>query len=400
MMEQEKNRNTSRLRFPAEWKRQWGVQLTWPHEDTDWEPYLKEITATYIEMAKAITRYEMLLVVAPDIESVRQQLSDAAVDIQKVVFHPCPTDDTWARDHGFITLKRKEERDERREKREERREATFEEEEGVRLLDFQFNGWGDKFEAKKDNAINHRLFPTLSSLLTSHTSLPRYEDHLDFVLEGGSIESDGRGTLFTTSGCLLAPHRNQPLKKAEIEGELKRRLHVERVIWIDYGHIEGDDTDGHIDTLVRIAPNDTLLYIGCDDPSDPHYEDLKKMEHQLMTFRTQEGKSYRLLKLPMPDPIYEIRGERREERGEIKGNEERGKRREERGERLPATYANFLVINGAVLVPTYGQPDKDEEAIRLIQEAFPDRQMIPIDSRVIIRQHGSIHCCTMQFPEG
>jgi len=398
-MEQEKNRNTSRLRFPAEWERQWGVQLTWPHEDTDWEPYLKEITATYIEMAKAITRYEMLLVVAPDIESVRQQLSDAAVDIQKVVFHPCPTDDTWARDHGFITLKRKEEREERREEREERREATFEEG-GVRLLDFQFNGWGDKFEAKKDNAINHRLFPTLSSLLTSHSSLPRYEDHLDFVLEGGSIESDGRGTLFTTSGCLLAPHRNQPLKKAEIERELKSRLHVERVIWIDYGHIEGDDTDGHIDTLVRIAPNDTLLYIGCDDPSDPHYEDLKKMEHQLMTFRTQEGKSYRLLKLPMPDPIYDIRGERREERGEIKGNEERGKRREERGERLPATYANFLVINGAVLVPTYGQPDKDEEAIRLIQEAFPDRQMIPIDSRVIIRQHGSIHCCTMQFPKG
>jgi len=391
-MEQEKNRNTSRLRFPAEWERQWGVQLTWPHEDTDWEPYLKEITATYIEMAKAITRYEMLLVVAPDIESVRQQLSDAAVDIQKVVFHPCPTDDTWARDHGFITLKRKEER-------EERREATFEEG-GVRLLDFQFNGWGDKFEAKKDNAINHRLFPTLSSLLTSHSSLPRYEDHLDFVLEGGSIESDGRGTLFTTSGCLLAPHRNQPLKKAEIERELKSRLHVERVIWIDYGHIEGDDTDGHIDTLVRIAPNDTLLYISCDDPSDPHYEDLKMMEHQLMTFRTQEGKSYRLLKLPMPDPIYEIRGERREERGKIEGNEERGKRREERGERLPATYANFLVINGAVLVPTYGQPDKDEEAIRLIQEAFPDRQMIPIDSRVIIRQHGTIHCCTMQFPKG
>ena len=400
IMEQEKNRNTSRLRFPAEWERQWGVQLTWPHEDTDWEPYLKEITATYIEMAKAITRYEMLLVVAPDIESVRQQLSDAAVDIQKVVFHPCPTDDTWARDHGFITLKRKEERDERREKRGERREATFEEGGGVRVLDFQFNGWGDKFEAKKDNAINHRLFPTISSLLTSHSSLPRYEDHLDFVLEGGSIESDGRGTLFTTSGCLLAPHRNQPLTKAEIERELKSRLHVERVIWIDYGHIEGDDTDGHIDTLVRIAPNDTLLYIGCDDPSDPHYEDLKKMEHQLMTFRTQEGKSYRLLKLPMPDPIYEIRGERREERGEIKGNEERGKRREERGERLPATYANFLVINGAVLVPTYGQPDKDEKAIRLIQEAFPDRQMIPIDSRVIIRQHGSIHCCTMQFPEG
>ena len=359
------------LVLPAEWEPQWGVQLTWPHEDSDWKGYLKEITATYIEMARAITRYEMLLVVAPDVELVRQQLSEAEIDLQKVVFHQCPTNDTWARDHGFITC------------------GVWSvecgvrsEECGVRLLDFQFNGWGKKFEAEKDNAINKSLYPTLSSLLTPHSSLHEYESHLDFVLEGGSIESDGKGTIFTTTDCLLAPNRNQPLTQQEIEEELKRRLHAERVLWIDYGHLEGDDTDGHIDTLVRIAPDDTLLYIGCDDQTDPHYEDLKKMEQQLTTFRTKEEKSYRLLKLPMPDPIYE--------RGEMK---------DERGERLPATYANFLIINGAVLVPIYQQPEKDKEAIRIIQEAFPDREMIPIDSRVIIRQHGSIHCCTMQFPK-
>ena len=366
------------LVLPAEWEPQWGVQLTWPHEDSDWKPYLKEITATYIEMARAITRYEMLLVVAPDVELVRQQLSEAKIDLQKVVFHQCPTNDTWARDHGFITC------------------GVWNVECGVRsvecgmrnvecgmkLLDFQFNGWGKKFEAEKDNAINKSLYPTLSSLLTPHSSLHEYESHLDFVLEGGSIESDGKGTIFTTTDCLLAPNRNQPLTQQEIEEELKHRLHAERVLWIDYGHLEGDDTDGHIDTLVRIAPDDTLLYIGCDDQTDPHYEDLKKMEQQLTSFRTIEDKSYRLLKLPMPDPIYE--------RGEMK---------DERGERLPATYANFLVINGAVLVPIYQQPEKDKEAIRIIQEAFPDREMIPIDSRTIIRQHGSIHCCTMQFPK-
>ena len=363
------------LVLPAEWEPQWGVQLTWPHEDSDWKPYLKEITATYIEMARAITRFEMLLVVAPDVELVRRQLADAEIDLQKVVFHQCPTNDTWARDHGFISC------GERSEERGERREEC-----GMRLLDFQFNGWGKKFEAEKDNAINKSLYPKLS---TVNYQLSTYENHLDFVLEGGSIESDGKGTIFTTTDCLLAPNRNQPLTQQEIEEELKRRLHAERVLWIDYGHLEGDDTDGHIDTLVRIAPDDTLLYIGCDDPTDPHYEDLKKMEQQLTTFRTKEDKSYRLFKLPMPNPIYEG-GERREERGEMK---------EERGERLPATYANFLVINGAVLVPIYQQPEKDKEAIRIIQEAFPDREMIPIDSRTIIRQHGSIHCCTMQFPK-
>jgi len=194
------------------------------------------------------------------------------------------------------------------------------------------------------------------------------------VLEGGSIESDGQGTIFTTSCCLLAPHRNQPLTKDQIEERLKEYLCAERVLWIDHGQLTGDDTDGHIDTLVRIAPNDTLLYIGCDDPQDEQYEELHLMEEQLRTFRTTDGKPYRLLQLPMPRAIFD------------------------ECQRLPATYANFLVINGAVLCPTYNQPDLDAEALRIIGEAFPDREIVGIDCRSLIKQHGSLHCCTMQFP--
>jgi agmatine/peptidylarginine deiminase len=174
----------------------------------------------------------------------------------------------------------------------------------------------------------------------------------------------------------MAPHRNQPMTQAEIEARLKHDLCAERVLWIDYGNLTGDDTDGHIDTLVRIAPNYTLLYIGCDDEADEQYADLKKMEDQLKSFRTLSGEPYKLVKLPMPRAIYD-----------------------EDGLRLPATYANFLVINDAVLVPTYDQPDLDAEAMRLIGAAFPERDVVGIDCRSIIKQHGSLHCCTMQYPK-
>ena len=321
----EKKNGTRKWRLPAEWERQSMVQLTWPHAKTDWAYMLSEITKTYEEMAAAIRKYEDLLVVGE------------------------PNNDTWARDHGFITL--------------------VDDEGGARLLDFCFNGWGEKFEADLDNAINRRIYD-------EGKVKGEYVDCLDFVLEGGSIESDGEGTIFTTSGCLLAPHRNQPMTQAEIEARLKQDLCAERVLWIDYGNLTGDDTDGHIDTLVRIAPNYTLLYIGCDDETDEQYADLKKMEDQLKTFRTLSGEPYKLVKLPMPRAIFD-----------------------EDGLRLPATYANFLVINGAVLVPTYNHPDLDAEAMRLIGEAFPGRDVVGIDCRSIIKQHGSLHCCTMQYPE-
>ena len=323
-------------RLPAEWEPQEGVQLTWPHAGTDWAPILNDITVVYHSMAREIARRERLIVVAPE---------DAARDCVKII---CPTNDTWARDHGFISL--------------------VDDNGHRRLLDYKFNGWGEKFEASLDNSINRRLY-NLGEIAGV------YSDNLDFVLEGGSIESDGRGTIFTTSQCLLAPHRNQPMTKAEIEERLKRDLCAERVLWIDYGNLIGDDTDGHIDTIVRVCPDDTLLYMGCDNPEDEQYEDLRKMEAQLQSFRTLEGKPYRLMKLPMPHPIYD---------GE---------------DRLPATYANFLIINDAVLCPTYNQPDIDSEALRIIAKAFPDREIIGIDCCPVIRQHGSLHCCTMQFPK-
>ena len=314
---------TRKWRLPAEWEPQWGVQLTWPHARTDWAPMLDEITATYEEMAREIRKREELLIVGE------------------------PSNDTWARDHGFITL--------------------VDDEGHTRLLDFKFNGWGEKFAAELDNAINRRIYD-------EGKVKGEYVDCLDFVLEGGSIESDGKGTIFTTTGCLLAPHRNQPMTKAQIEERLKQELHAERILWIDHGNLVGDDTDGHIDTLVRICPDDTLLYMGAGEPYDEQYEELRQMEEQLKTFRTLDGKPYRLMRLPMPRAIiFE-------------------------GERLPATYANFLVINGAVLVPTYDQPDLDAEAMRVIGEAFPGREIVGIDCRSIIKQHGSLHCCTMQYP--
>lgn len=302
----------------AEWEPQSAVQLTWPHKDTDWAPILPEITAVYEEIKREIESRETVIVVD---------------DI--------PHNDTWARDHGFITV---------------------EENGQLILLDFKFNGWGEKFAAELDNDINRQLYE--QQLVKGI-----YEPHLDFVLEGGSIESDGKGTIFTTTCCLMAPHRNQPLTQQKIDQQLKEWLGAERIVWINHGSLIGDDTDGHIDTLVRIAPNDTLLYIGADD----EHPDLLLMEQELQQLRTIDGHPYRLLRLPMPRPIYDD------------------------GERLPATYANYLVINGAVLVPTYNQPDLDQEAISTIGKAFPDREIIGIDCRAVIRQHGSLHCCTMQY---
>ena len=344
--------NTKR-RMPAEWEHQSMVQLTWPHKDTDWAPILPEITAVYEKMAREISKREKLLIVAPQDVCGSKLFTLAFSDPAHASLFT--SNDTWARDHGFITVEKRNERNERNEKCELRNEEML-------LLDFCFNGWGEKFPAELDNQINRHLYE--QGLVKGI-----YEDHLDFVLEGGSIESDGKGTIFTTTCCLMAPHRNQPLTQQEIEQRLKQYLGAERIVWINHGNLIGDDTDGHIDTLVRVCPNDTLLYIG----SDEEHPDLLLMEEELKTFRTLEGKPYRLLKLPLPHPIYD------------------------EAQRLPATYANYLVINGAVLVPTYNQPDLDQEAMRIIQQAFPDREIVGIDCRAVIKQHGSLHCCTMQY---
>lgn len=335
-----------RYRLPAEWEPQSMVMLTWPHQETDWNQYLEDITRTYVEMADAITQRERLLVVTPHPVEVGAILGRhlTASQMAQVTISYCKTNDTWARDHGPISL-------------------VGEDSDGKKkllCLDFRFNGWGDKFPADLDNKITRNVFAELFSDEILNGDIGSGND--DFVLEGGSIESDGKGTIFTTECCLMAPHRNQPLTKEEIEQELKLRLKARSVVWLQHGAVPGDDTDGHIDTTVRIAPNDTIVYC--------HPADRKELE----TLRTIDGKPYRLLELPTPEVEYD-------------------------GEALPATYANFLIINGAVIVPVYDNPEKDRMACEIIQSAFPNRTIIPIDATVIVRQHGSIHCCTMQIPQ-
>lgn len=333
--------------FPAEWYPQSGVQLTWPHAGTDWKYMLKEVESCFLEIAAKIAEKECLLIITPDAETVRTQIQ-AGVNMQNVRFFECDTNDTWARDHAPITLI-----------------DTI----SPLLLDFCFNGWGMKFGAGLDNQITRKSFE-------GGCFKGRYVNCLDFVLEGGSIESDGMGTLLTTSHCLLAPNRNDKMNKLEIENHLKSLFHVRQVLWLDHGYLSGDDTDSHIDTLARLCPDDTIVYVRCKDVQDEHYEELRKMEEQLKSFRTLGGKPYRLLALPMADNITVD------------------------NERLPATYANFLIINNAVLYPTYNQPGNDSQAASVLAEAFPDREITGIDCRALIKQHGSLHCVTMQFPHG
>lgn len=337
--------------FPAEWHPQSGVQLTWPHAATDWADILADVDDCFVRIAFEILQHdELLLVVTPEPDRIRALLAERLPSrlLPEVRYFECPTNDTWARDHAFLTL------------------IT---ETGPRLLDFCFNGWGNKFPAELDNAINAQM--AKGNCLNSKCT---FESHLDFVLEGGSIESDGRGTLMTTSACLLSPNRNPGLTRDEIEKRLLHYFHAERVLWLDHGNLAGDDTDSHIDTLARFCPNNTIAYVRCTDPADEHYEALSAMESQLKDLT----RNYHLVPLPLPDAIYDPAD----------------------GHRLPATYANFLVINGAVLLPTYGQPQNDDLARRQLQEAFPKHEILPVDCRVLIRQHGSLHCSTMQFPVG
>lgn len=333
--------------LPAEWAPQSGIQLTWPHAGTDWAHMLTEVQVCFAAIAREITQRELLLIVTPEPEEVKKQIS-ATVNMQNVRFMECETNDTWARDHGAITML---------------------DAEGASLLDFMFNGWGLKFASDKDNLITRQAVKV--GFLNG-----RYVNRLGFVLEGGSIESDGLGTLLTTSECLLSPNRNGQMSRDEIEDYLCSVFHLKQVLWLDHGYLAGDDTDSHVDTLARLCSPDTIAYVQCTDTQDEHYEALHQMEEQLKTFRTLNGNPYRLLALPMVDKI------------------------EEEGERLPATYANFLIMNDAVLYPTYRQPENDQRAKEVLQEAFPEYEIVGIDCRALIKQHGSLHCVTMQYPAG
>jgi agmatine/peptidylarginine deiminase len=335
-------------RLPAEWEQQGAVLLSWPHKETDWAYMLDEVTNCYIEIAKAITSQARLIVVSPECDYVKELLS-RHISLDDVMFVPCDTNDTWARDFGAIT--------------------TINNDGEWEINDFQFNGWGLKFAANYDNLITR-------AMVDAKVLNGKYKNHLGFTLEGGSIESDGKGLLLTTSECLLSPNRNGDLSRAQIEQYLCNSFGVSKVLWLDYGALMGDDTDSHIDTLARLCPHDTIMYVGCNDENDPHFEELLKMKAQLMTFSTLSGNPFNLVELPLPDPIYD-----------------------EDGLRLPATYANFLILNNAVLMPIYGQPQNDKLAEQLMKIAFPEYEIITIDCNALIKQHGSLHCVTMQFPQ-
>ena len=344
--------STQKLYFPAEWEPSRAILMAWPHKDTDWNYMLDDVQQCFVEISKAIVKHSSMIVVAPDLSEPTDKLTRAlGKDVEKIKFVQLPTNDTWARDFGPISLI---------DKSEPFGHPTY--------LDFKFNGWGLKFASDKDNLVTSRLFE--NEILKGD-----YVNRLGFVLEGGSIETDGNGTLLTTSRCLLSPNRNGEMTRAEIEKYLKETLNIKHILWLEHGYLAGDDTDSHTDTLARLAPDNTIVYVGCDNPDDEHYTELKMMEDELKEMRTADGKPYNLVALPLPDPIYD-----------------------EEGERLPATYANYLVVNNAVLMPVYGQKAKDLLASQIIKIAFPEHQIITIDCNALIRQHGSLHCMTMQIP--
>lgn len=332
--------------FPAEWHQQDGILIAWPHKLTDWNYMLAEVTRCYVAMAEAIVPHEQLLIISPEPMSAARLLSH--LDQTKIHYFQICTNDTWTRDYGPISV--------------------IDNHKPV-LLDFCFNAWGMKFASCYDNMASRRL-------AEQNAFKPILENHLDITLEGGSIESDGNGIVMTTTHCLTAPNRNDALSKQKLEEKLLKSLGCKKMLWLNSGHLMGDDTDGHIDTLARFAPGGVILYNKCYDSGDYHFMPLNRMERELTSFTDLNGNPYRLMPLPLPSPIFD--------------ND---------GSRLPATYANFLIINNAVLVPTYRQPALDNQALTIIGDAFPHREIIGIDCVPLIQQHGSLHCATMQLIE-
>lgn len=328
--------------LPAEFEEQSFVQLIFPHKNSDWAPYLEEASQTFVAIATAIIKFQPCLIICDEIARVKSYFQ--AHD--NLYFIHAQTNDTWARDCSAISVVDT-----------DTQEAT--------VIDFTFTGWGNKFPATLDNALTKNIASVYNA---------KYQKER-FILEGGAIESNGEGLLLTTAQCLMNPNRNIKLtQKFEIEAILRQTLGITKTLWLTQGYLVGDDTDSHIDTLARFVDTNSIIYVSCNDKNDEHYEALKGMETQLKSLRNAENKPFNLIALPMTTPIFY------------------------NNERLPATYANFLIINHAVLVPTY-QDIHDEAALNIIKSTFPTREVIGIDCSILIRQHGSLHCVTMQFPK-
>lgn len=338
------------VRLPAEWEPTDYILLSWPHQATDWAYMLDDVRTCFREIVRNILPYAKILIVAPDTDSAFELLKPLSLS-QNIRFLQMPTNDTWARDFGMICTSNGCD---------------------ICINDFKFNGWGLKFPANHDNLINTNIIR-----LAQISPSAKYSNRLNFVLEGGAIDSDGRGSLLTTSFCLLSPNRNGASSKADIELYLKDAFGSNNILWVDHGALEGDDTDSHIDTLARFLPGGVIACTSCDRPDDAHFRPLADMLQQIKSFADVDGNPFSIIELPIPSPIYD-----------------------EDGMRLPATYANFLFVNGAVLLPIYGDSHYDSIAIRRISEALPDYKIVPIDCSALIQQHGSLHCMTMQIPHG
>lgn len=336
--------------FPPEWYPQSAIQLTWPHPDTDWDYMLEEVTACYVNIAVEILKRQKLIVVCHNAETVKYELKEYKDLFRNLTLVELPTNDTWARDHSGISVINNGKK---------------------QVYDFTFNGWGLKFASNYDNQISRGLFK--NGIFKSDVELINKKD---FALEGGALESDGKGTLLTTSECLLSANRNSFMSKDEIEKYLKEVFGLNKILWLNHGYLSGDDTDSHIDTLARYCDEHTIVYVKCENKKDEHYEALAKMEEQLKTFTDYQGNPYKLISLPMAKAVYD-----------------------EDNERLPATYANFLIMNDVVLLPFYNDQERDTEAKEKLEIAFPTREIIGIDCSSLIRQHGSLHCITMQYPD-
>ncbi len=335
--------------WPAEWTAQDGILIAWPHAGTDWSDNLAEVERTYAALAAAISRRQQLVVCVADdrIESrMRDLATTAGANMDRVQAVRIEYDDTWLRDTGPISLI---------------------DGNGFRLLDFRFTGWGGKFEASRDDALVTGLFERgIFSLACRHESV-------NFALEGGAVETDGQGSLLSTWHCLATRHPDK--SREQVEAVLSRQLRVDRFLWLENGALQGDDTDAHIDTLARFVSPDTIVYQGCDDTDDPHHDGLAAMAAELETLRCRDGQPYHLRALPWARPIHAADGRR-----------------------LAASYANFLIVNGAILMPGYGDA-ADTEAARILQEASGlDVEIVPC--RALIEQNGSLHCITMQLPRG
>lgn len=325
-------------RLIAEFEEQSFTQIIFPHQDSDWVDYLSDAQETFKNIINKIIKYQKCLVVCDDINEVKKHFSEN----KNLFFVEYKTDDTWARDTSALCV---------------------ENHQDIELLDFIFTGWGDKFQANKDNAMSKNIAKLYSKELKSY----------DFILEGGGVESNGANIILTTSECMLNKNRNKDLDSLQITQRLNEYFGATDILYLNHGYLAGDDTDSHIDTLARFIDEKTIIYVKCEDKEDEHYQELKLMEDELKVY----AKEYdlKLIALPMSDAIYF------------------------EDERLPATYANFLFVNGAVLVPTYGVK-QDETALEIFRDAIKDRDIIGVDCSTLIKQHGSLHCVTMNFAKG